>query len=119
MTSPDPLQAIAERLAKATPGPWYVEGDNIREQPGGGMIIVKRHRLPRHIQHPTNDFIAHTPTDQASLLALVRAGEQMAEAVREADSLMHPGMRSDKMQAVHILSKDALTAYTEVRKGEG
>lgn len=51
----------------------------------------------------------------AEVIALESRLAQMqavVEAAREADSLMHPGMRSDKMQAVHILLKDALANLT-------
>lgn len=85
------LNAIRERLAAATPGPWRAEYSGIT-----GPVVVDAEsidardhvaRCPHYRGQADTDFIAHAPTDVAALLAEVerlRAGWAAAiEAVTD------------------------------------
>jgi hypothetical protein len=82
---PDPeRQAIRERLAKATPGPWKAEGPKfgyfvVRQDPADwdgkgyqqicGMPSLTKHSTWRVVFAANADLIAHAPSDLAALLA--------------------------------------------------
>lgn len=82
------LQAIRTRLKKATPGPWHVHG-RIFQIYSGTRIPGKNYPELNYMDVPSirpkedADFIAHAPTDIAHLLALVEAGEEMAQFLQD------------------------------------
>lgn len=69
------LDAIRERLAAATPGPWRAEysGATGPVVMDAESVDARDHvaRCPHYRGHADAGFIAHTPTDVAALLAEV------------------------------------------------
>lgn len=57
------LQAIKERLAAATPGPWR-EGDGIWSDSANVLVVTDA-------EGPDTTFIANAPSDIAYLLSLL------------------------------------------------
>lgn len=109
---PDPLDAIRERLAKATPGPWcwgyigektngYIIGTACDEDGkpfegnvpefyanGGEVILHSPSMIGEHeastVRYGDASLIAHAPTDLAYLLARLAAAEKVVEAAERA-----------------------------------
>lgn len=78
-TIPSLLQPLKDRLAAATPGPWYVEESRYSICADTYRIIgVERFRnftndLSLGEDKDTAEFIAAAPTDQAKLIAAIEA----------------------------------------------
>jgi len=73
------LQPLKDRLAAATPGPWYAEkmrahSDDVLAESEDGPIVIAEHA------GCDAEFIAAAPTDQAKLIAAVEAAEALAAA---------------------------------------
>jgi len=85
--TPDPLLAIEARLKAATPGPWEkeiagIKGDRFMAATGPWYSInARRDRIDEDA-----DFIAHAPTDIATLLALVRRLREQVKAQTDGTS---------------------------------
>jgi len=127
-TKPCDLEAIAARVANATPGPWWIiEEDSIRRTVRGngpnlsGVIASLRvdwwiRARARAEQSSNVNFIAHARTDAESLLAEVT--RLRAQVVRAAS------VRSDGVTLVlnfdnYGRQRDALLALTATTPAEG
>ena len=86
------LDAIKERLAKATPGPWavckrpanstWVQGGTIGSVPHGSRVADTCVLGPNYAHDAA--FIAHAPTDIAALVA------EVERLRREVDDMSEP-----------------------------
>jgi len=124
---PCDLEAIAARVANATPGPWRITEEdpdfcNVRGKNSNLSGVIASIRLKRMLftdragQYHNADFIAHARTDVESLLAEVT--RLRAQVVRAAS------VRSDGVTLVlnfdnYGRQRDALLALTATTPAEG
>lgn len=85
MTMPDvDLDAIEQRLDRATPGPWEAgETHHYHEGTYHERYTEVEPNIAAGLTPADADLIAHAPTDLAALVAEVRALRAVADAARD------------------------------------
>jgi hypothetical protein len=88
MASSTRLEEIAQRLAKATPGPWYSGTVQVYQTRHITRDVWNIAGPPRNTLHDNwendRDFIAHTPTDIRFLLDALKARDALVTRLEEA-----------------------------------
>lgn len=107
MINAEQLNAIKERAAKATPGPWYHNRHNEISTPNGA-------RLAQTVTGLDAEFIAHAREDVPALVAEVERLEEVAVA-RFHLSLGWERIVSEKDVEIERLRK-ALEYYADLCK---
>lgn len=82
----DELKAIRERLAKASPGPWWVDVETTPAtevaSADGTIARVYRGEVTAPGPRPDADFIAHAPSDVSALLSEISRLQTELSALR-------------------------------------
>lgn len=118
------LAEIEERLAKATPAPWEAEFHS--ESPIENLHPFSFAVGPKHLSAPRNYntlaaqndsiLIANSPTDLATLVAMVRRMHETLEEVREGSALMAEGEGNDP-QTYMDMASCLMESCDEIFKG--
>lgn len=95
------LNAIKERAAKATPGPWYYNRHNEISTPNGA-------RLAQTVTGLDATFIANAREDVPALVAEV---ERLQQQLEKANGLL--GWAHDVLDDVHCYETDVYEEISE------
>lgn len=121
MTLQDYISTVRARLEKATPGPWYVEEDQVRadldpfnEHADCTVTVCEVYRINEKLDggEYTRELIANAPTDLSTILSIV---EIQAKCIDEVWNI------SDHLEVEHasLLAEECIesiqTFLSEVR----